>query len=224
MFSFLPVAAFQGADSAETWMGYEHALLSCLRTRDDPGARRCLEKLSDRFGESNAQVMGLKGLYEEAVAEDEAALDRILRGYESTLNNDPTNTVGLTSVTRGGVKADASSTADRETTNRSSQVPLATGRCDRGARQPPRWLSRGRRRLVGAFGSVSASRPLPARDLLPGGGAADHPERVERRSSDDGPSSGMDTDPGHCRCSRGWERWCTSSPRSRARMTTDGAD
>ena len=116
--SFLPVAPFQGADLAETWMGYEHVLLSCLRTRHDQAARRCLERLTDRFGASNPRVMGFKGLYEEAVAEDEAALDRILRGYESILNSDPTNTVGLASVTCG-VIAD-SSTADRETKGRSS--------------------------------------------------------------------------------------------------------
>ena len=39
--------------------------------------------------------MGLKGMFQEAVAGDNAALERILKEYEAILDDDPTNTVGL---------------------------------------------------------------------------------------------------------------------------------
>lgn len=74
-------------------MDYEILFLSCLWTRDDESARRCLERLTDRFGASNERVMGLKGMYDEAVAEDIGALERTLKGYESVLAEDPTNMV-----------------------------------------------------------------------------------------------------------------------------------
>lgn len=91
--SVLPFTFLQGAESAETWATYERVFLACLRTRDDESARRCLEKLTQRFGESNERIMGLKGMYEEAVARDDAALQKILRGYEKTVAQEPTNIV-----------------------------------------------------------------------------------------------------------------------------------
>ncbi|KAI9800581.1 MAG: hypothetical protein M1833_003239 [Piccolia ochrophora] len=78
-------------ESPETWIVYENLLLSCLRTRDDTCAHQCLERLTERFGESNERVMALKGMYEEAVAADEAALSKNLRNYDSILADDPTN-------------------------------------------------------------------------------------------------------------------------------------
>jgi len=67
-------------------------MLSCLRTGDDKSAHLCLEKLSDRFGPKNERVMGLRGMYQEAVAEDDRALERILEEYTTVLAEDPTNT------------------------------------------------------------------------------------------------------------------------------------
>jgi hypothetical protein len=49
--------------------------------------------LSKRFGEKNERVMGLRGLYDEAVAEDRAALGQVLMGYEEILLEDPVNMV-----------------------------------------------------------------------------------------------------------------------------------
>lgn len=77
-------------------MDYEVLFLSCLWTRDDESARRCLEMLTGRFGASNERVMALKGMYDEAVAQDDAALERTLKGYESVLAEDSTNMVSLT--------------------------------------------------------------------------------------------------------------------------------
>ena len=72
---------------------YEKLLLSCLRTGDDKAAHLCIEKLIDRFGATNERIMGLRGLYQEAVAKDDAALGRILKEYDEVLAEDPVNTV-----------------------------------------------------------------------------------------------------------------------------------
>lgn len=87
------------SESTDKWTIYEHLLLACLRTGDDKSARLCLERLSDRFGATNERVMGLKGMYQEAVAEDNVTLERILKGYETILVEDPTNTVWLLLIT-----------------------------------------------------------------------------------------------------------------------------
>ncbi len=39
--------------------------------------------------------MGLRGLYQEAVAKDDAALERVLREYDEVLAEDTVNTVGV---------------------------------------------------------------------------------------------------------------------------------
>ena len=38
--------------------------------------------------------MGLRGLYQESVAEDERALEKVLREYQDVLAEDPVNIVG----------------------------------------------------------------------------------------------------------------------------------
>ena len=53
----------------------------------------CLERLVQRFGAANERVMGLRGLYQEAVASGDAALEKILQEYNDVLEEDPTNTV-----------------------------------------------------------------------------------------------------------------------------------
>lgn len=77
---------------------YEKLLLSCLRTGDDKAAHICLEKLIDRFGATSERVMGLRGLYQEAVAQDDSALQKVLEEYSTVLAEDPTNTVRLPST------------------------------------------------------------------------------------------------------------------------------
>ena len=72
---------------------YEKLFLSSLRTGDDKAAHSCLEKLIDRFGATNERVMGLRGMYQEAAAKDDAALERILKEYNEVLAEDAVNTV-----------------------------------------------------------------------------------------------------------------------------------
>ena len=74
---------------------YEKLFLSCLRTGDDKATFNCLEKLMGRFGATNERIMGLRGLYQEAVAEDDAALERVLQEYDEVLAEDAVNTVGV---------------------------------------------------------------------------------------------------------------------------------
>lgn len=89
----IPIPLISYPDSTEIWNTYEKLLLACLQTGDDKAAHLCLEKLVDRFGATNERVMGLRGLYQEAVAEDTSALERILQEYQEVLAEDPVNTV-----------------------------------------------------------------------------------------------------------------------------------
>lgn len=66
-------------------------MLSCLRTGDEPAARICLQRLTKRFGESNERVMALGGMLQEAAAEDDAALHRVVKEYQTILTKDPSN-------------------------------------------------------------------------------------------------------------------------------------
>lgn len=84
---------FREAESAELWTTYEHLMLSCLRTGDEKSASLCLERLTARFGEDNERLMALKGLFEEATAEDEGTLQNILSDYEAILVENPSNMV-----------------------------------------------------------------------------------------------------------------------------------
>ena len=78
-------------------MTYEKLILSCLQTGDEKSAHLCLERLIKRFGASNERVMGLRGLYQEAVATSAAELEVVLHEYETLLQEDPANTVRLVS-------------------------------------------------------------------------------------------------------------------------------
>ncbi len=74
---------------------YEKLFLSCLRTGDDKAAFNCLERLIDRFGATNERVIGLRGIYQEAVAKDDTALERVLQEYNEVLAEDAVNTVRI---------------------------------------------------------------------------------------------------------------------------------
>ncbi|KAE8348356.1 hypothetical protein BDV28DRAFT_143688 [Aspergillus coremiiformis] len=67
----------------------EQLFFSCLQTGDDRSALLCLERLTCRFGSSNEKVMGLRGLYEEAIAGDQSDLEECLRKYDLSLSEHP---------------------------------------------------------------------------------------------------------------------------------------
>ena len=91
--STIPIPFISYSESSELWATFEKQLFSCLRTGDDKAAHLCLERLIDRFGPSNERVMGLRGLYQEAIAQDDAALNRVLREYNEVIADDPGNAV-----------------------------------------------------------------------------------------------------------------------------------
>ncbi|KAI1131974.1 tetratricopeptide [Nemania abortiva] len=91
----ISTSAFQSVLSAsetqELWTVYENLLLSCLRTGDDDAAHQCLGRLVNRFGDDNERIMALKGLFKEATATDNAALELVLKEYERILQENPPN-------------------------------------------------------------------------------------------------------------------------------------
>ena len=89
----IPIPLLSSPESTDLWASYEKLLLSCLRTGDDKSAHECLEKLIQRFGATNERVMGLRGLYQEAIADGDTALEKILREYEEVLEGGSVNTV-----------------------------------------------------------------------------------------------------------------------------------
>lgn len=89
----IPIPFVLYAESPQSWQTYERLLISCLRTGNDKAAHQCLEKLIQRFGASNERVMGLRGLYQEAVAQDRPTLEGVLTKYDEVLAEDPGNTV-----------------------------------------------------------------------------------------------------------------------------------
>lgn len=89
----IPIPLLSSLESTDLWAMYEQLFLSCLQTGDDKSAHLCLERLIDRFGATNEREMGLRGLYQEAVAVDDAALDKVLQEYDDALAEDPINTV-----------------------------------------------------------------------------------------------------------------------------------
>ncbi|KAI2785830.1 hypothetical protein POX_h09592 [Penicillium oxalicum] len=78
-------------DTAEEYSRLEQLFLACLQTGDDKAAQECLNRLSHRFGPANERVMGLRGLYQEATATDQAALEKCLSEYEKILSENPVN-------------------------------------------------------------------------------------------------------------------------------------
>ncbi|KAM3076013.1 Inositol phosphatase SIW14 [Clarireedia jacksonii] len=79
------------AESPELWTTYENLMMSCLRTGDEQSAHLCLQRLTERFGAENERVMAFRGMFQEAIAEDDAALKKVLEEYEKILSDDPSN-------------------------------------------------------------------------------------------------------------------------------------
>ncbi|KAI9735782.1 MAG: hypothetical protein M1818_006391 [Claussenomyces sp. TS43310] len=82
---------FAAPESADLWITYENLILSCLRTGDEQSARLCLERLMSRFGSANERLRALQGLFQEATAENDTALQRVLDEYDKVLTEDAGN-------------------------------------------------------------------------------------------------------------------------------------
>ncbi|RVD88224.1 uncharacterized protein DFL_002419 [Arthrobotrys flagrans] len=78
-------------DTPEQWALYESLFLSTLRTGDDTSARLILQRLADRFGNDNARIMALQGVYDECTATNQSQLEEVLKNYTDVLKEDPTN-------------------------------------------------------------------------------------------------------------------------------------
>lgn len=90
--SVLPFAVFEDPDQ---WLELEQLFLALLRTGDDKSAHLCLDRLTERFGPANERIMGLRGLYQEATAKDNSALEVILRDYNKLLSENAVNVVSF---------------------------------------------------------------------------------------------------------------------------------
>lgn len=86
-----PLSIISAAESPENWAEIEQTFYACLRTGDDKSAHLCLERVSKRFGNGNERVLAMRGLYQEAVAENEEELKSILQEYNKILENNPMN-------------------------------------------------------------------------------------------------------------------------------------
>ncbi|KAF2168910.1 hypothetical protein M409DRAFT_65264 [Zasmidium cellare ATCC 36951] len=84
-----PLSLFVNNESQEKWQAYENIFLACLRTGDNQSAYLYLEELTDRFGKDNERVTALRGLYEEATANNDKELEDVMKHYEEILKEDP---------------------------------------------------------------------------------------------------------------------------------------
>src|SRR5207249_12169498 len=74
--SFFPFPFITTSETPDSWTDLERLFLACLRTGDDKSAHLCLERLTQRFGPQDERVMGLRGIYQEAVVTNRDDLDR----------------------------------------------------------------------------------------------------------------------------------------------------
>lgn len=88
-------------DGPEEYDIMEQLFLSCLQTGDDQAASQCLERLTCRFGASNERIQGLRGLYQEAVAEKPSDLQECLRHYDEARSEHPLNLVRMSDSAPG---------------------------------------------------------------------------------------------------------------------------
>jgi len=86
-----PLSLLSNTESQEKWASYENVFLACLRTGDTESARLCLEQLTARFGTQNERIMALRGLFQEAMAQNDGDLAEAMNGYETILTEDPSN-------------------------------------------------------------------------------------------------------------------------------------
>ncbi|KAF2710291.1 hypothetical protein K504DRAFT_377074 [Pleomassaria siparia CBS 279.74] len=86
-----PLSLLFSRESPESWTIHENLFLSSLRTGDDKSARLTLDRMTTRFGADNERIIALRGIYEEALANTPAELEKVFQGYEKILREDPTN-------------------------------------------------------------------------------------------------------------------------------------
>jgi len=87
----LPLSILAPSETPEMWTNLERTFYACLQTSDDKSAYLALQRLTQRFGANNERVMGLKGLYQEAVAREMGDLRKIIEEYNKILSENPTN-------------------------------------------------------------------------------------------------------------------------------------
>ena len=81
-----PLSLLNTAESSDSWASHERLFYACLQAGDDKSAFLLLERLTKRFGADNERVMGMRGLYQEAVAESEEDLRKVLQEYNKILS------------------------------------------------------------------------------------------------------------------------------------------
>lgn len=81
-----PLSLLNAPESSESWASHERLFYACLQAGDDKSAFLLLERLTKRFGANNERVMGMRGLYQEAVAESEEDLYKVLEEYNKILS------------------------------------------------------------------------------------------------------------------------------------------
>ncbi|KAF2749482.1 protein prenylyltransferase [Sporormia fimetaria CBS 119925] len=86
-----PLSLLLSTETPATWTIHENLFFAALRTGDDASARKVLDRLTSRFGADNERIVTLRGVYEEALAQNEAELQKIFEDYEKILREDPTN-------------------------------------------------------------------------------------------------------------------------------------
>jgi ER membrane protein complex subunit 2 len=90
---YFPLTLFDKPESQATWTDYERLFQACLRAGDDKSAHLCIERLTRRFGASDNRVIGLRGMYQEAIASSTTDLEKVLQSYDKVLQEDPMNVV-----------------------------------------------------------------------------------------------------------------------------------
>lgn len=90
--SLLTLSASAPEDSRD-WEVIERLFFACLQTGDDKSAQLCLNRLTERFGLLNERIIGLRGLYEEAAADNITSLQECLHKYNTVLSENPANMV-----------------------------------------------------------------------------------------------------------------------------------
>lgn len=81
-----PLSLLNAPESSDSWASHERLFYACLQAGDDKSAFLLLERLTERFGANNEHVMGMRGLYQEAVAETEEDLRKVLKEYNKILS------------------------------------------------------------------------------------------------------------------------------------------
>lgn len=86
-----PLSRITADDSPEKWVSLENLFYACILTGDNKSAFGCLDMLKERFGAANERIMGLTGVYHEAIAPDDKAAENVLKQYEEVIADSPTN-------------------------------------------------------------------------------------------------------------------------------------